>query len=252
MYRPALLALALLSMAGASADASPLRIATGEYPPFASEAIEHYGHVNRIIARASEEVGIDVEFQFLPWKRALEETRRGSYAASSYWYHLEDREQDFIHVGPVSDERIVFFHRKDLNVPAWSSLDDLSGFRIGATNGYTYSKAFWDAAEDGTLSVEIGADDKASLKKLLAGRIDLFPVESTLGWHLINKLFTQSEREQLTTLDRPFRTTSGFLLVSRKIPDADALATSLQRGLDSIRKQGLIDQFTREAIRTNH
>ncbi len=252
MYKPAIVALALLSMAGAIAEASPLRIATGEYPPFASEAIEHYGHVNRIIARASEEAGIDVEFQFLPWKRALEGTRRGNYAASSYWYHLEEREQDFIHVGPVSDEQIVFFHRKDRKVPSWSSLDDLSGLRIGATNGYTYSKAFWDAAESGVLTVEVSADDKANLKKLLAGRIDLFPVESTLGWHLINELFTKSEREQLTTLDRPLRTTSGFLLVSRKIPDADALAASLQQGLDSIRKQGLIDQFTQDAIRANH
>ncbi len=249
MYKSAFLAFAILSMVGATADASPLRITTGEYPPFASEAMEHYGHVNRIIARASQEVGIDVEFQFFPWKRALEEVRRGRYAASSYWYHSEDREQDFIHVGPISDERIVFFHRKDRDVPSSSSLDDLTGFKIGATNGYTYSKAFWEAAENGSLTVEIAADDVTNLKKLLAGRIDFFAAESSLGWHLMNENFTRSEREKLTTLDHPLRVTPGFLLVSRKAPNAEALAASLQRGLDLIRKQGLIDQFTQDLTR---
>ncbi|MGI9488689.1 MAG: substrate-binding periplasmic protein [Geminicoccaceae bacterium] len=214
--------------------------------------MDDYGHVNRIVARASQEVGIDVEFQFLPWKRALEEARRGHYAASSYWYHSEDREQDFIHVGPISEERIVFFHRRDHDVPSWSSLDDLSGFKIGATNGYTYSKAFWDAAEGGKLTVEVAADDVTNLRKLLAGRIDLFAAESSLGWYLINENFTKSEQAQLATLNRPLRITSGYLLVSRKALDAEAVAASLQRGIDSIRDQGLIDQFVRDLMPGDH
>lgn len=243
MFKPAFFALTLLSMATAAADASPLRIVAGEYPPYASEAMDQYGPVSRIIAQVSKEAGFDAEFEFRPWKRGLEEARLGRYAASSYWYYSEDREQDFIHVGPLTDEEIVFFHRKDLDVPSWSSLADLSGFRVGATNGYTYTEAFWEAAENGTLTVEIAADDLTNLKKLVTGRVDLIAIERVLAWHLINETFTDSQRENLTTLERPLRVSPSFLLVSRKIPNADAIAASLQNSLESVRKQGLIDQF---------
>ena len=227
-------AVALCLFAAAAAEAAPFRVATGEYPPFASSSMKHDGYVNHIINRASKEVGIDLEFQFLPWARSLELAQRGSYAASSYWFYKAEREPDFIHVGPVSEEPIVFFHKKDRPVPAWSSLSDLSGLKIGATNGYTYSEAFWKAAEDGILTVDVVADDETNLRKLLAGRIDLFVAGELSAWHLINERFTKAEREQLDTLDEPLTIQTGFLLVSRKAPEAEAFAASLQRGLDLI------------------
>ncbi len=252
MLRSVLFALSLLFMATAKADASPLRIVAGEYPPFASEAIDDYGPISRIIARASKEAGFEVEFEFRPWKRGLEEARLGRYAASSYWYYSEDREQDFIHVGPLSEERIVFFHRKNLDVPSWSSLADLGHFTIGATNGFTYTEAFWEAAENDTLNVEIAADDPTNLKKLVAGRVDLIVIEQTLAWHLISEMFGEQQKEKLTVLERPLRVAPSFLLVSRKIPNADAIAASIQSGLETIRQQGLVDQLLGNMAQVNH
>ena len=243
MFKPVFFALSLLSMTAAAAEASPLRIVAGEYPPYASEAMEHYGPISRIIARASKEAGFDVAFEFRPWKRGLEEARLGRYVATSYWYHREEREQDFIHVGPLSEEHIVFFHRKDLDLSSWSSFEDLRDFTIGAVNGFTYTEAFWEAVDNGTLNVEVAADDLTNLKKLVAGRVDLIAIERVLAWHFINETFTESQRENLTMLERPLRVTPSFLLVSRKTPNADAIAASLQSGLDSIRKQGLIDEM---------
>ncbi|MEM9625045.1 MAG: transporter substrate-binding domain-containing protein [Pseudomonadota bacterium] len=252
MVRSLVFALSLLSIGVATADASPLRIAAGEYPPYTSEAMEHYGPINRIVTHASQEAGFEVEFEFLPWKRGLEETRLGRFTASSYWYYSDKRKQDFIHVGPLTEDRIVFMHRKDLDVPSWSSLDDLSGFTIGATNGFTYNEAFWEAAENGTLDVEVAVDDPTNLRKLVAGRLDIIVIEQTLAGHLFNDMLTEQQTENLTFLDRPLQVNPGFLLVSRKIPNADAIASSLQSGLDSIREQGLIDQFLGDLAQTDH
>ncbi|MEM7045588.1 MAG: transporter substrate-binding domain-containing protein [Pseudomonadota bacterium] len=251
MLKRSLVAIALCLLATSGAEAASFRIATGEYPPFTSSSMKHNGYVNHIIDRASEEVGIDLQFQFLPWARSLELAERGDYAASSYWFYTAERDKKFFHVGPVSKEPIVFFHRKDRHLSAWSSLDDLTGLKIGATNGYTYSKSFWEAANSGTLTVDVVADDETNIKKLIAGRIDLFVAGKLSAWHLINEQFA-SQRDQLTTLEKPLTVQTGYLVVSRQAPDAEAFASSLQRGLDLIREQGLIDQFTQDLVQGHY
>ncbi len=61
------------------------------------------------------------------------------------------------------------------NYVIFNEYADLSSYRIGATQGYAYSKEFWQLAKEGILNVEVMQKNKLNIKKLLAGRIDLFP-----------------------------------------------------------------------------
>ena len=57
----------------------------------------------------------------------------------------------------------------------FNEYQDLAKYRIGATQDYAYSEEFWRLANNGTLNVEVMQKNKLNIKKLLAGRIDLFP-----------------------------------------------------------------------------
>ena len=57
----------------------------------------------------------------------------------------------------------------------FNDYQDLTKYKIGATQDYAYSDEFWKLANNGTLNVEVMQKNKLNIKKLLAGRIDLFP-----------------------------------------------------------------------------
>jgi polar amino acid transport system substrate-binding protein len=56
-------------------------IATLEWPPYISSKIKGNGSVARIITKAFKSVGYEVEFEFLPWARAISYIKSGQVDA---------------------------------------------------------------------------------------------------------------------------------------------------------------------------
>jgi len=224
----------MLSGTPIGAEPDVLAVATGEYAPFTDPSAPDGGIVNRRIRQIAEAAGYEVEFRYMPWMRALEQTRSARFAATSFWYYKEDREAEFIHVGPVVRDRVVFFRRSDVDMPDWSRLEDLGGLTVGAVSGYTYTTEFWDLADAGLLNVEIAQSDEANLRKLLAGRIDVYPMSKESGRVLLLRLFSEAEIGRIEVDPRPLMVTEGHLLVSRAAENADELARALQQAVDTL------------------
>ncbi len=218
----------------AQSDTTSLTVASGNYTPFAGEDLPDGGLVNGVLREAAERAGFDVTFEYMPWKRALEASRRGMYDATSYWYYSEERMDDFIHVGPLIEERLVFFAIASHETPTWSALEDLTGLRIGVVPGFTYTPEFWALGESGVLTLSEATSNEANLRKLLAGRIDVFPHSEMAGWHLIREAFTEEEQARFIVLDNSLTSSDGYLLISRRMPNGEEVARRLQAALDSL------------------
>jgi len=217
--------------AAAHSETRTLSIATGSYAPFTGEDLPGGGTVNQSLREIAAYAGFDVEFHHMPWKRTLEATRRGMYDATSYWHYSADREESFIHVGPVMEQREVFFTRVDTDIEDWTNLEDLAGLRIGVVPGYTYTPELWEMGASGQLTLSEAATDEANLRKLLAGRIDILAMTEPAGWHMIGEMFSESEQAQLRVLNTALVISGGFILVSRAKPDAEAVAEALQNAV---------------------
>ncbi len=223
----------LVFLCGAAhAETEILRISSGDYAPFADQSAPDGGIVNARIHEIAEQAGFEVEFEYMPWMRGLELTRIGRYAGASYWFYREEREADFIHVGPVVADQMVLFRRVDTDLPEWTDVQDLREMTFGAVTGYTYTPDFWDLAEAGVLSVQTAQNDEANFRKLLAGRIDIYPMSAEVGVRLIEKVLTPAERAQIAYETQPLMVTEGFLLISRKTDDAEEIAARLQSIID--------------------
>ncbi|MEN0000303.1 MAG: transporter substrate-binding domain-containing protein [Pseudomonadota bacterium] len=222
-------------MAGPVAHAEQsLTISTGEYAPFTDSSVVGGGTVNAIVSQIAEKSGLTAQFEYMPWMRALELTRVGRFDATSFWYFSAERKPEFIHVGPVLHDRLVFFRRADMPDQSWEELEDLSAFKIGAVTGYTYAPEFWQYADEDRIDVEIAPDDEANLRKLLAGRIDLYPMSEQVGRRLIETKFSKADQARFAVISKPLIVTEGYLLVSRAIEGADALAARLQEAVDTL------------------
>lgn len=229
--------------------AETITIATGEFPPWTTEKEKHGGFVNRVVAEAFAREGIQVNFVYLPWKRVDAETRLGRYAASSFWF--TGPEADFLLSDPISSHRELFFHLRDRPLPRWQSLADLRGLNFGATLGYSYTREFWKLARSGKINVEVASHDELNFKKVLAGRIDAFPMEEVSGWMLLSNraAFPPGTRELFVTDQRPLRLTEGHLRFPRRLAGSATLAARFNAGLAGMKKDGTYDKYLQDLAR---
>lgn len=232
----------------ASAD-STVHISTGEFPPWSSESLKHKGFTNHVISEAFKLEGYDVEFTFYPWKRAYDSAKSGDrFQATSYWYPSDERAAEFHYSDPIQEDAVVFFHLKENPIPEWETLEDLNGKVIGATSGYTYTAEFWEAAESGRIEVEKAASDELNFKKLLKGRIDLFPSDPLVGQKLLNELFGPEVADKVTYSPKPLIAPSGHLLVSKELKNAQKLISDFNKGLQKLKESGQYAEFQKNLI----
>ncbi len=159
-------------------------VTTGEWPPLISNRKIGGGPISTVISEAFAISGIKVEFQFFPWKRALQELRIGRAIASSAWRITKDREQEFLFSDGIYDNQNVFFHLKS-TVFDWKQLSDLEDYYIGAALGYAYSEGFDKGEKKGDFEVFRVNKEKSLIDMLLTKRIDVFPANREVGLQLI-------------------------------------------------------------------
>ena len=218
-------------------------IATLEYHPWTGKRLKFDGFVNHVVAEAFQRAGYAVRYTYLPWKRALGETRKGKYSALSYVYYSKDRDKEFYLSDPISSEKIVLFHLKSRPISDWKTLDDLKEYKIGATRGYTYSREFWQAAESRRLNVDVTDNDIQNFKKLFAGRIDIFPSGLVNGYRILQKEFEPGKSDLLTYHLKPLSNTTGRLAFTKSRDGSETLLQAFNNGLAKLKKEGLYDQY---------
>ncbi|MCX4025685.1 substrate-binding periplasmic protein [Spartinivicinus marinus] len=222
-------------------------ISTGEYSPWVSKKLKHLGYVSHIVNEAFKREGYTVEFKFFPWKRAYESAKKGEFHATSFWFKSPDREKDFYYSDPVSTEKTVFFHLKTNPLADWNTVADLKDKTIGATTGYTYTKEFWEAGENGTIKISTASSDDKNFKKLLASRVDLFPMGTVAGYGLLADKFDETSLHLITFHPKPLVESTGHLLFSKQKADNEELLKIFNAGLKKLKDEGL-DQKWREDL----
>lgn len=239
----------LLALVQNATATEKIQITTGEYAPWTSESLKHGGFTTHVISEAFKLEGYEANFTFYPWKRVYEAAKEGKrYHASSWWYPSEERTKHFYYSEPLLMDSTVFFYTKDNPLSEWKTLEDLRDRRIGATAGYTYTSEFWDAAKSKRLDIQEASSDELNFKKLLKGRIDLFPTSDLVGQKLLKENFTLKEAKKVTFNPSPLMSVPGHLLFSRKLVNGEELVTVFNRGLAKLRESGRYDQFWTDLI----
>jgi len=213
-----------------------ITIATGEYPPWVGSSLPHQGYVNHIIKEAFASQGLEVEFVYLPWKRAFEETRQGKFDATSYWYDNDERREAMLFSDRVITNRLVFFQRQDAPKVQWKNVEDLAPYRMSITLGYTYSEEFYAAIDSKILNPIIVSSDVQNLKLLMAKRVDLFATDEMSGYYMAAQL--SIDPRKLAVIEPALIKPQGYLLAGKINPDSQLIINTFNRGLRTIKANG--------------
>merc|ERR1711879_299286 len=89
-----------------------LVLTNGDWPPYFSPQFKYGGFGSRIVTEAFAQAGIDVHYEYLPWKRAYESAKAGKFAGSVGWRKTPQREKYFYFSDPILTQNAVFFHKR--------------------------------------------------------------------------------------------------------------------------------------------
>ena len=239
-----LVAMAAWAAGGQGLDAAErtvIRLANGEWPPYTGLHLPGHGCDSQVVTEAFGLENIRVEYEFLPWARGLMLSQNGAVDGAVEWAGTaEQRRTHFVSSEPLSNQQWVFFHRKDTEV-SWHRLDDLVGRTIGLTIGYAYSDLFVSLRQRHPEMFKEAASDLLNFKKLLAGRIDLFPVERAVGLHVIGRDLHARDREVLVFSPQALAEFRPYLLLSRALPANEERMRLFDRGLRRLKDNGRYD-----------
>lgn len=145
-------------------------VTTLEWPPFSCEKCPEQGAGCKALKEAMKAVGVEVEYVFLPWTRAIKDGAEAKYVGY-YPSWPEDVQAGFSPSPSVFKSPLGFIEPKGKAL-TWTSLADLKGKNIGTVQDYGNTKEFNQLIKDGVIKTEVVASDDVNVKKVAGGRID--------------------------------------------------------------------------------
>lgn len=151
-------------------SAQALRIVTEPWAPYIYQnGTELAGIDYEIANEVFNRLGVQVQWQFLPWKRCLMMVEEGQADAVLDIFRTPAREQQLIYANePLSSVEFVLYEANERPQPA-ARLKNLEGLRVGIAPGFLYGPAF----EGSQAQKEPAPTLEANFGKLLLGRVDL-------------------------------------------------------------------------------
>ncbi|MVV47594.1 amino acid ABC transporter substrate-binding protein [Pseudomonas sp. PB120] len=205
-----LLTLFLFTCLSFAAWGEKLRIVTEPWAPYVYEENgKPLGLDYETTAIVFKRLGIEVEWQFLPWKRCLSMLEQGQADGALDIFHTDERDATLLYpIEPLSEVEFVMFYANERPHP-FRTLDDLRGLTIGTSPGYQYSKDF---SESKLFTHEPAPTHEANFGKLVRGRIDLLITDRRVGQHLLDEL---NIRDKITENPTVISHQSQYLAVRR-------------------------------------
>lgn len=218
-----------------------LAFSAGEWPPYLSAKLPGQGMAATLIRDIFAEAGYQVSFHFLPWPRAYRETLHGQYAATAVWMYAPERAVDFYYSAAVLEEEFVLFQLKSQPIQ-FDKLEDLTDLELGGGFGYSYGAAFDAAITGGRFKMTRVSQTIQNFQRLLKGRIQAFPEEKLLGYHILRSQLPQSQH-LFSHADTVILRNQSFVLFPKQSPDSQLLLDIFQQGLLQFQSSGRYQRY---------
>lgn len=229
----------LLPLHGLAAPPAVLNIAFSEMPPWKTvdahgEAQGPYAEILRLLAG---QLDATPRFIHCSLSRCLQLMQRGEADVALGLAATPERVAyiDFISPGLEEAARITFFMRRDDPRPL-RRYEDLAGLRVGVTHDRRYFARF---DQDSTLQKDVALQTEESMRKLVAGRVDVVIAPEQHGRSVLAATSLAGRVRQMPLLMPAY---GGFIAFSRLSPwgpyRADvALAIARMRALGQLDPQ---------------
>jgi polar amino acid transport system substrate-binding protein len=223
-----------------AAHAETIHFVTEEYPPynFSTDRGASGASVDQV-ALITQAVKLPYEIEVLPWARAFALAESEPFHCVFTTGHDAERDKNFKWIEPLLVDQLIMVRRKDSAIEP-RSLDEAKQFIVG-TQREDFSANY--LKEHGFQKIDYAVSLDSTLKKLIAGRVDLM-------------MTSEKTFESMRADGKPIE--AALVLEGKQYGIAchkdmpDEIVAGLQTELDRLIAQGVQDRiFEHYGVRTN-
>ena len=228
-------------------QAETIRMATIDFCPFTcNPELEgsKEGFMTDVVRYALKNAGYDLEVTMMPYVRAVKQTRAGEFDGIVVVGKLFAPDLIYPQM-PVVSQRVAFIVKKGTDWK-YQGVNSLKTQIIGIVKGYHYVDEDLQSyllSEENAEKIQViyGLDTtERSIKKLLAGRIDIYLEGEFSLLYALEKLGARDEVVFAGFTDNAFDDYVGFSPKSNK---ADELASLIGRTITDLKKTEKLNDF---------
>ena len=223
--------IALLPLLALQANA--LTLTTEEYPPlnFSTDGGKTItGLSTDVMREVVKRTGIKATFGLYPWQRAYKEAQDDKDTCVYSTTRTEAREKLFKWVGPLAPSTWILYAKADSTI-SLKTLDEAKKFKVGGYQGD--AKAAFLKEKGFTLDEAM--NDEQNIKKLDAGRIELWAATSGVGPWLAKSAGVKIKPVL------SFQDVQMYAACNLAMPDADI--AKMNDAIKAIKADGTYDKF---------
>ncbi|RED52076.1 ABC-type amino acid transport substrate-binding protein [Aestuariispira insulae] len=214
-----------------AAKAETLVFASVDYIPYASAHMPEDGLLAAITREALHRSGHQLKIAYVPWRRALEGTKVGSYTGILGAFKTAEREGDYHYTEAIGRLEMVFVHKQDTAFPKTDNN------LVGALRGTSLQ----DSLTEKGYQVDPFNDYPRGLKMAFFGRVDAILIDRLMLRHLvISDPDIAGFANDLTIAEPAHSCNILHLPISRAIKDGAALVEQINRHHKAMLEDGTI------------
>lgn len=161
------------------------------------------------------------------------------------WTKTPEREKDMYYSDTVvPGKRLVILYLKK-NKFDWKTPADLKGLKVGSTIGYNPGEILKQAEKDGLVTIDTASKEFLNVKKLLAGRIDIWAATDSAAASLIKEQ-AGDRADEIAVHPKPLQELTYHLLLSRAVPANESRIEKFNAGLKALKDSGKWQQYIDE------
>lgn len=157
--------------------------AADPWPPFIDSSEPGGGLSVEVVRAAFETQAYEFKMEIVPWARAVEGVKMGTYDVLPNTWMTEERKDFLMYSNPYTVNEVKFIKKK-YDPFEYFDLSSLKGKSVGIIRGYGYGDEFMNSTG---FKRETTSNFMLNVKKLVAGRIDLIIEDVIVARAKINK-----------------------------------------------------------------
>jgi polar amino acid transport system substrate-binding protein len=217
--------------------AQELTIVSEDNPPFNFTQDGYFtGSATEVVREIMRRLNVTSEIQVMTWARAYQLAQTGPNVVLFSTARTTERENLFHWVGPIYKVRFGFYARKGSHL-VLTCLDDAK--KVNAIATYKDDVREQLLKTMGFTNLDSSKSPTSNLKKLLAGRVDLW-LYSNLGVPSVAGQIGIDPAEVELVL--PFKDVNAYIAISKNTPRA--VVDQWQAALEVIKREGIFDKIS--------
>tara|TARA_Y100001956_G_C4112876_1_gene183348 strand:- start:945 stop:1688 length:744 start_codon:yes stop_codon:yes gene_type:complete len=224
--------LVLVLVWGSAYAKQPVYMTSLEWPPYSGETLADNGLSIAIAREAFAIMGYELIVEFKPWVRTVTTaSKNDKYIGYLPEYYFKTNE--FVFSNSIGSGPLGFVQNRQKPI-LWSSLIDLSRYRIGIVQGYVNTKLFDELVEQGTLEVEASVSDSRNIYKVAKGRLDLAVIDENVLRYLIESDPRKSVLAERLEMNRQLLEIKQLYLAFKNTPEGHSWRDIFNKGLEQV------------------